>query len=125
MHPAPTTASHRTRKLPDSVTDTRAAHWQRRLRTAGVGAAHGAGDMLSHSVHAALSMSSPVGSREPCGCRSIEAATLVELRLLPAARAGGERSAQPHPSWCAHVRRAHLMAAKTVSGASTVGSPAA
>ena len=54
----------------------------------------------------------PVRSREPRGCRSIESSTLVELRLGPAARAGGERSAQPHPSWCAHERRAHLMAAK-------------
>eukprot|EP00966_Prymnesium_polylepis_P332119 7387653-Prymnesium_polylepis.3 len=54
VHPAPATASHRSHTQQDSVTDTRTAHWQRLLCTAGQGAAHGAGDMLSYSVHAAL-----------------------------------------------------------------------
>ena len=58
VHPALTTTSHTSRTQQDSIADTRAAHWQRHLCTAAVGAARGAGDMVSHSVHAARSKSS-------------------------------------------------------------------
>ena len=48
-----------------SITDARAARWQCRLCTAAVGVARGARDMVSHSVHAALSTSSQKAPASP------------------------------------------------------------
>ena len=108
MHPAPTRPPHTKPMQQHSVTITRAAHWRRRLCTTTVGAAHGG---VTQQPCRALHVVSQ-GSREPCGSPPIMASTEVELRRHPAARARSERSVQPHASRCAHVRRAHRMAAK-------------
>ena len=108
MHPAHASASHTSHTRQGSVTDGRAARWQRRLCTTTTGAARGACHRRPcRALHVV-----PCRSCEPSGSRPITAATPAELlRSLRRGRAVKGRCALIH-CWCEHVPRAHQMAAK-------------
>ena len=90
-----------------SITDARAAHWQRRLCTAAVGVARGAGDMVSHSVHAALSTSSQRAPVRP----SAAGRSLQQRRSSCGCFQQHERSASRRCNWIHRV--AHTSGVRT------------
>ena len=109
MHPAHASASHTSHTRQGSVTDGRAARWQRRLCTATTGAARGGLPQTSmpRSPRRPMSLLRAQRLSADHGGHAGRAAA------LPAARARGVRGrcALIH-CWCEHVPRAHQMAAK-------------
>ena len=121
MHPAHASASHTSHTRQGSVTDGRAARWQRRLCTTTTGAARGG---LSQT-------SIPRSPRRPMSLLRAQRLSADHgghagrAAALPAARTRGERSVCTHPLLVRARAASAPDGSQEVSSASTVGSPAA
>ena len=121
MHPAHASSSHTSHTRQGSVTDGRAARWQRRLCTTTTGAARGGLPQTSipRSPRRPMSLLRAQRLSADHGGHAGRAAA------LPAARARGERSVRTHPLLVRARAASAPDGSQEVSGASTVGSPAA